>query len=68
MSKFKAKFNTKLILEGNTNYGRHFVELVKKYDGKIIEVDEEPFGGYELELEGKTYGLYEEDLIIVGDK
>ena len=61
----KAKFNAEQILNGNINYANSFIELVKKYEGQIFEVSEEPFGGYELELDGGTYALDEEELIII---
>lgn len=65
MNKLKAKFNVKQIVNGDVFYGESFVELVKKYENKVIEVEEEVFGGYELELEGKTYALNKEELIFV---
>jgi hypothetical protein len=63
----KAKFNVGEIVNGKTIYPEDFVNLVKKYKDIILEVSEEPFGGYELELEGSIYGLYDEELIIIND-
>jgi hypothetical protein len=65
MTKLKAKFNTEQILNGNVNYPKSFVEMVKKYKDKVIEIEEEPFGGYELELEGSTWALDDEELIVM---
>lgn len=65
MNKIKAKFNAEKILNGKTIYPKSFVELVKKYEDQVIFVEEEVFGGYELELEGKTYALYDEDIILI---
>ena len=65
MNKIKAKFNVDQIVNGDTYYGESFVELVLKYKDEIIEVEEELFGGYELELDGGTYALEDKELIII---
>lgn len=65
MNKLKAKFNLEQIINSGTIYPESFVDLVIKYDNKIIEVEEEVFGGYELELEGKTYALDKNELIFI---
>lgn len=65
MNKIQAKFNVEHICNGNIHYAEGFVELVLRYESKIIEVEEEVFGGYELELEGRTYALNDEELIIL---
>lgn len=67
MYKIKAKFNFDKIVNGRTIYPKDFVELVIKYKDVVLEVEEEPFGGYELELEGRTFALYTEDLILLKD-
>lgn len=63
MSKLKAKFNVERIVNGSAIYPKDFIDLVIKYEDKIIEVDEEVFGGYELELEGKIFALDDDELI-----
>ena len=65
MNKIKAKFNVQHIVHGDTIYPTDFVEMVLRYANIIIEVEEEVFGGYELELEGHTYALDDHELIIV---
>lgn len=65
MPKIKAKFNTEKILNGKASYGEEFESMVVKYTDKVIEVEEEVFGGYELELEGKTWALNDDELIIL---
>ena len=65
MNKIKAKFNVEEIVNGKTIYSSDFVEFALRYENEIIEVEEEIFGGYELELEGGTYGLYGRELIFV---
>ncbi|MCA1026989.1 hypothetical protein LCM23_12885 [Cytobacillus kochii] len=64
-NKLKAKFNVEQILNGDATYPESFVELVKRYENQIIEVEEEIFGAYELVLEGKTYGLGGNELILI---
>lgn len=61
----KAKFNTDYILNGKTIYPSDFIEMVKSLDGKVIEVSEVPFGGYDFEHERSTYALHEELLILL---
>lgn len=62
----KAKFNTEKILNGKTIYAEDFIELVIRYRDKIIKVEEEIFGGYELELEGSTFALDKDEIILIG--
>lgn len=64
MPKIKAMFRTDKIVNGKANYGEEFEAMVIKYKGAIIEVEEEVFGGYELELEGSTWALNDDELII----
>lgn len=61
----KVKFNAERIFNSDTIYPDDFIELVNKYKDQVIEADEYPFGGYDVELDGSTYALYEEDLIVV---
>lgn len=63
MHKLKAKFNVDKIVNGDAIYSSDFVDLALKYENKLIEVEEEILGGYELELEGGTYSLSGEELI-----
>jgi hypothetical protein len=65
MNKLKAKFNVEKILNGRTIYPKDFIDLVIKYETEIIEVEEEVFGGYELELEGRTFALDDDELILI---
>lgn len=65
MNKLKAKFNVDKIVNGGTIYSKDFVELVIKYKDEIIEVEEEVFSGYELELEGRTFALDDDELILI---
>lgn len=64
MPKIKAMFKADKILNGNVNYGEEFEAMVIKHKDAVIEVEEEVFGGYELELEGKTWALDDDELII----
>ena len=61
----KAKFNTEYILNSNTIYPTDFIEMVKHLDGKVIEVSEVPFGGYDFEYGRSTYALHEKLLILL---
>lgn len=63
--KMKAKFNVDTIVNGKTIYPIDFIELVMKYENKVIEVEEEPFGGYELELEGHTFALSNDEITLI---
>ena len=65
MPKIKAKFNSERILNSKVNYGEEFEAMVIKHKDTIIEVEEEVFGGYELELEGSTWALDDDEIIIV---
>ena len=65
MYKTKAIFNTEKIVSGTTIYPKSFVDIVIKYENEIIEVVEEPFGGYELELEGRTFALGDDEIILI---
>lgn len=59
----KAKLNTEQIVNGDVNYPASFVELAKELDGKVIEVSEVPFGGYDFEYGNSTYALYDTEII-----
>jgi hypothetical protein len=62
----KAKFNVEFITSGNVIYPESFVELVKRYEDTVIEVEEILFdGGYEVELEGRTFALGNDELYIL---
>lgn len=67
MPKIKAKFNADKILNSasNVHYPEDYLDMVRKHKDNVIEVEKEVFGGYELELEGSTWALYENELIIL---
>lgn len=64
MNKLKAKFNVDKILNGDIIYSKDFIDLVIKYKNETLEVEEEVFGGYELELEGRVLALDDELIIL----
>lgn len=63
MSNVKVKLDAEKILNGPIHYSEDFLEVVKKYEGQLLDAFV-MFGEYELELDGETYSLDESCLII----
>ncbi|OCA92562.1 hypothetical protein [Pseudobacillus wudalianchiensis] len=63
----KAKFNVEEIMKNQAKYTTCFIEMVKKYENVIIEVEEEVFDGYEAVLEEGAFALDDEELIFIND-
>lgn len=63
MSKVKVKFNAEKIFNGKVRYSSDFIEVVTKYEGVLLDAFL-MFGEFELELDGTTYSLSEDTLIV----
>lgn len=63
MPNLKVKFNAERIFNEEKRYSEDFIEVVAKYEGVLLEASE-MFGEYEIEIEGKTYSLTDEALLI----
>lgn len=63
MSKVKVMFNAEKIFNGNVRYSSDFIEVVTKYEGVLLDAFL-MFGEFELELDGTTYSLSEDTLIV----
>jgi len=61
----KVRINVEGIVDSNTIYPPDFIETIKKYKDTVFETWEDPFGYCEIDIEGRTYALSDNELIVV---
>lgn len=63
--KQKAKFNITAIANSRKRYSQDFINTVAKYENISIEVNKGVAGTYIAEVNGTTYTVTEEELILI---
>ncbi|QST02626.1 hypothetical protein IMZ31_18940 (plasmid) [Pontibacillus sp. ALD_SL1] len=65
MVKVLVQFRKQNILNSSAMYPSDFLELVEKYEDHTFETWKDPFGCYEIEVEGRTLALSNEEVKVV---